>query len=195
VQLQGTGDFQNDPTLGAMTTSVSQGSKRYAVDEVMDHTTIYMRSPLFASLMHGKNWMAIDLQKAGKSLGVDFNSLASQSPSDTLATLEKVGSIQKIDTETVDGVDATHYRATIDISKSKTLKKLEQYVSYHYKPVDVWIGNSNQLPVRLTMSYVVENAGNSIETRMQMDFSNYGEQVNVQVPSASETVDMTKLGG
>jgi len=28
-----------------------------------------------------------------------------------------------------------------------------------------------------------------------MNLSNYGEQVSVKVPSADETLDMTKLGG
>ena len=35
----------------------------------------------------------------------------------------------------------------------------------------------------------------SVEYWREMDLSNYGEQVDVQVPSASNTVDMTKLGG
>ena len=195
VQMQGTGDFQRSPALGKMTMTVAQGGKNYSIDEVMDHTTIYMRSPLFASQLHGKSWMSIDLEKAGKNFRVAFNQLASQSPSDTLAALRKAGSVQKIGTETVDGVEATHYRAKIDIAKNKSLMKLEQYISYKYEPLNVWIGKSNGLPVRMTMAYYVENAGNKIATSMQMDFSKYGEPVNVQVPSANDTVDMTKLGG
>lgn len=196
VEMHGSGDFTNKPALGSLTTSVKTGGKAFEMDEVLKDTRVYMRSPIYSTVLpSGKQWVVIDFQKSAKKLGVNFNQLTSQSPSDTLAALEKVGSVKKIGPETVDGVQTIHYTATIDISKSKALKKLEEAVTYHYEPVQVWIGKDSGLPVRLTMAFVVENAGNSIRTAMKMDYSSYGEQVNVAVPPASETYDMTSLGG
>jgi hypothetical protein len=52
--------------------------------------------------------------------------------------------------------------------------------------VDVWV-NSDGLIEKVVTAYT--------GTKITTTFSKYGESVNVKVPSASETVDIAKLGG
>ena len=161
------------------------------MDEVQKCTTVYMRSSVFSSnLPSGKSWVSINLASAAQKLGVNFAQYTQQDPTDILAALKKAGSVDKIGSETVAGTDTTHYRATIDLEKAPNGKQLEKVTNLKALPVDVWVDGNNLLR-RMTMKY---SAG-ATSTSMQMDLSNYGEPVNVQVPSASETVDMTKLGG
>ena len=41
-----------------------------------------------------------------------------QSPADALALLRKVGSVTEVGTETIDGAQTTHYRATVDVAEA-----------------------------------------------------------------------------
>jgi hypothetical protein len=184
IQMTGNGDFQNAPELGQMHLSVDAAGKTMSLDEIQQGSTIYMRSPQLASVLpHGKSWISVDLPKAGEKLGLNLGNLAQQPPADILKALRGAGSVTKIGDETIDGAKTTHYRATID---SQKLTHSASVASRQPVPVDVWIGSDGLLR-RLTMKY----SG----TALSMDLSNYGEPVNVQVPAARETVDMTKLGG
>lgn len=195
VKMSGSGDFQTNPKLGAMHLSMSVGGQQFAMDEVLQGWTIYMKSPVFsAQLPSGKSWLSLDLEKAGKKLGIDFNKFTQQDPSDMLGALKKAGSLQKIGSETIDGVETTHYKVTIDLTKAPNGRQLMKLTNLESLPADVWIDGQDQLR-RMTESYSVTSSGQTIATSMQIDLSNYGEQVNVQVPSADETVDMTSLGG
>jgi hypothetical protein len=154
-----------------------------------------MKSPLFSSqLPSGKTWMSIDLQKAGNKLGLNTDEFTQQDPTDLLGALRKAGSLKKVGSETIDGVDTTHYSVTIDLAKAPNGAKLEKVANLKSLPVDVWVDGNNQVR-RLTESYTATSSGQSVATNMQIDLSNYGEQVHVPVPSANDTVDMTSLGG
>jgi hypothetical protein len=191
VSMNGTGDFQSSPKLGSMQLSLGVAGKQISMNEVQKGTTVYMRSSVFSSnLPAGKTWVSVDLASAANKLGVNLAQYTQQDPTDILAALRKAGSVDKIGSETVAGVGTTHYRATIDLEKTPNGKQLEKVTNLKALPVDVWIDGNNLLR-RMTMKYSAGTAS----TTMQMDLSNYGEQVNVQVPSTSETVDMTKLGG
>ncbi|HEV2590865.1 MAG TPA: LppX_LprAFG lipoprotein, partial [Gaiellaceae bacterium] len=195
VKMTGTGDFQTSPKLGSMHLSMNVTGKTFDMDEVLQGWTIYMKSPVFsAQLPAGKSWVSLDLQKAGQKLGLDFNKFTQQDPSDMLGALKKAGSLQKLGSETIDGVDTTHYHVTIDLAKAPNGPQLMKLTNLKSLPADVWIDGQDQLR-RMKESYSVTTGGQTISTSMQMDLSNYGEQVNVQVPSSSETLDMTKLGG
>ena len=195
VKMTGSGDFQTSPKLGSMHLEMDVAGRHVVMDEVMQGWTVFLKSPLFASrLPGGKHWMSVDLQKASAKLGVNLSQYTQQDPTDILGALKKAGSVSKIGSETVDGVDTTHYRATVDLSKAPNGKRLQQLTQLKSLPVDLWIGGDNLLR-RMVMHYSATVSGQTAATNMQMDLSNYGEQVNVQVPSASDTIDMTNLGG
>jgi LppX_LprAFG lipoprotein len=195
IQMTGNGDFQTSPALGSMSLTLSGSGVNSTMDEVTHGTMIYLRSPLFTSnLPQGKSWLSLDLQKAAAKLGLNMSQFTQQSPTDTLQALEKAGSVTKVGTDVIDGTPTTHYRATIDLSKASNGAKLEQLTHLKTVPVDVWIDSENLLR-RVSESYSMTASGQQVSTRMNMLFSNYGEPVNVTVPSATDTIDMTTLGG
>ncbi len=195
VKMVGSGDFQSTPKLGALHLSLTASGRQITMDEVLKGLTIYMKSPLFsAQLPSGKSWMSVDLRKAGNKLGLNTDEFTQQDPTDLLAALKKAGSVKKVGSETINGVDTTHYAVTIDLAKAPNGAALEKVANLKTLPVDVWVDGNNQVR-RLTESYTTTSSGQSVATTMQIDLSNYGEQVDVQVPSAKDTVDMTSLGG
>jgi hypothetical protein len=194
ITMTGDGDFQNNPTLGELTMSVSGGLRNLTMQAVMEGTTMYMTSDfLRAGLPGGKTWMSMDIAKATKALGVDLGSMSSQSPTQALAQLRKNAAVAEVGHETLDGVDTTHYTAVIDSAYvSKLRKALGETVTY--APVDVWIGSDN-LVRRIRMSYSQSGtaAVPASAMEMTMDLSHYGEPVRVSVPSPDETFDVTDL--
>jgi hypothetical protein len=188
MQMTGVGDFQNDPKLGGLSIKMDGAGQHATVDTVLSGSTVYMRSPLFSKVVPSGKWLALDLDKAGKQLGVDVTQFAQQSPTDTLQALKKAGSVTKVGDETVDGVSTTHYRALIHPVRIGSLQGTGRI------PIDVWIDGDGLLR-RLTESFSARAAGQTAATSVTMNLSDYGEKVFVKVPSADETLDMTKLGG
>lgn len=189
VAMKGSGDFDNEAKTGAMTLTALVGGLSIEIDEVLDGAVVYMKSPVFsAGLPKGKTWLRLDLQKAAAQQGFDLGGLLSQKPTDSLAQLQAVGDVTKVGEEEIDGAQTTHYRATIDPAKlPKQLVKLNAtFGAYH-----VWIGNDDGYVRRLRMTYSVQQQ----RIAMTMNFSDFGKDVSVVVPPASETYDATNLSG
>lgn len=195
VSLTGSGDFSNTQRVGTLDATFTASGLTGKIREIMDGTTIYMSSPLFAgSLPSGKKWMKLDLQKVGKSQGIDFSSLMARSPTQAFQQLEAAATVKEIGAETIDGVATTHYRIEhLDLAKLPQGAKLEALAHPKYGPIDVWIGNGNGYIYRETLSVTYAVSGQSTTMKMSTSFSRFGESVHVTPPSASETVDGSSL--
>jgi hypothetical protein len=115
---------------------------------------MFIKSPAFSSdLPDGKTWAKIDLTKAAKAMGQDPSKLMQQlnpgsDPTQLLDMLGKAsGGVDKVGTETVAGVETTHYHATIDLAKlvqengatQAEAEQLRKMIGAQDLPVDVWI--------------------------------------------------------
>lgn len=191
VMMTGEGDFDNAKHQGTMEVHAKVAGVDVQIDEVLDGTSIYLRSPLLAAAIpSGKTWMKLDLEKLGRSQGVDFSALLSQNPTQTFTQLQASRNVTKVGEETIDGVDTTHYRGRLDLTK---LKQLQGATA---QPYDVWIGNDDGYVHRMKLGYSVNGQSMS----MTMDFSDFGKGVIVAVPSQSDTFDagakaLEQLGG
>jgi hypothetical protein len=183
VTMTGDGDFDSVKHVGSMTVHVGLQGIDMQIDEVQDGTTIYMKSPLLgAALPQGKTWVKIDLEQVGKSKGFDFSQLMGQDPSQSFSQLEASGRVTKIGDETIDGAETTHYRGHIDTAK---LPPAFAHLAAKYGAYDVWVGKDDGYVRRLQTSYTVAKQSVS----MTMNFSDFGKDVSVEVPPASETAD------
>lgn len=195
IALNGQGDFDNAKKLGSVHATFTAGGLNGAIDEVVNGTTIYLKSPLFgAALPAGKTWLKLDLEKFGQSQGIDLSALTSQNPADALDQLARTGSVTEVGDETIGGADTTHYRAHIDPSKVPQGKKLQALANAKYGPVDLWIGKDDGYVHRMHTSYTVKPTGTTAaqSVAFTMDFSDFGKMVDVSVPPAAQTVDATK---
>ncbi len=151
-------------------------------------------------LPDGKTWVKVDLQRSLKKLGVNLAKLGGgESPTAALAQLRGSKDAKKLGTETVDGVQTTHYRVKVnlDAALARATPKQRQAVQQLLRAaredgvdvtptkVDVWIGDDG-LVRRLT-----EKLG-TVGT-VTMTFSDYGAPVQIEAPPASETSDLSTL--
>jgi LppX_LprAFG lipoprotein len=193
VDISGSGDFDNTSHQGSMTAHATLGGIDLQIDEILDGTTIYMKSPLFAAtLPAGKTWVKLDLQKFGKTKGIDFSALMSQDPNQSFAQLQASGQVTEVGEETLYGVSVIHYRGHIDVSKLPQGAQIEAFTKAKYGPYNVWIGKDDGYvhQIALTYSYVAPNVGRQKAT-ITTTFSDFGKTVTVNVPSDADVVDAT----
>jgi hypothetical protein len=199
VILTGTGDFDNVKHLGSIAVDFSLAGLTGTIDEVIDGTTLYMRSPLFAAgLPKGKTWLKLDLQKAAAAQGFDLSTLGTQDPTQTLAQLASLANVREIGNEQIGGVDVTHYRGRITKLPGATTAKAKAFLEgATYGPYDVWIGKDDGYVRRVKFGF---STAQKQHIAVTSDFSDFGTDVNVSVPAAAETYDATSksipgLGG
>jgi hypothetical protein len=166
----------------------------------------YLKMPetLFGGLLGSGKWFKMP------NLG-DANSavpgLGQSDPSQFLAYLETVSAgVTKVGTETIRGVETTHYEATLDLAKAidradvpESLRDdLGEIVQKHgasfTMPADVWVDNdglARRVQLKLDLAQV---AGTDRETglpvmTMSMDFYDFGVPVHVEAPPADEVTE------
>src|SRR5919109_3953184 len=158
-----------------------------------DGLVMYMHSDLFGAALGGKEWMKLDMERAGESLGIDMGAMSGgqSSPAEQLKMLEKVsGGITDEGREQIRGVETTHYRATIDLSKDPMFDKLSELTGQTEMPVDVWIDGQQRVR-RMEWEQVMRQAGVEAHAKIVMEFVRFGVPVDIDIPDDDEAFDAT----
>jgi hypothetical protein len=147
---KGSGVFNNDAEgSGRASLELPALGRTLHMDMVFRGETLYVKSSVFhddPTFPKGKDWVAVNRHKAAKAEGLDLNSLGPQS---TVAFLRgSKGDDHKVGTDTVRGIETTHYRFTVDLAAAarkakgkaaKTLRKMVKLTGVSTYPFDVWI--------------------------------------------------------
>ena len=191
------------------------GSSTLQIQEIIDGLTIYVKLPssIAQKLPGAKPWLKVDLAKLASSSGIPgLSSLgsnpASSDPSQLLQYLKAVsGSITKVGTEQVNGVQTTHYRATIDLDRvpnalpassrasgRQAIQALEKSSGTHQLPVDAWIDSQN-LVRRMQLSFSSTSSGQRVTALTTIDIPEYGPHSAPAIPPADPVTDAGALLG
>jgi hypothetical protein len=134
-----------------------------------------------------------------------FSSPMSSNPSQMLNYLRAASSsVVSAGRERVGGVETTHYRAQLDLSKvpdavpsadraavQHALSAMEQQLNVSTIPVDVWI-DAHHLVRPILMSFSGNAAGQTLTQTIEMDVFDYGPQPRPTLPPADQ---VATLGG
>jgi hypothetical protein len=177
---------------------------------VQDGSIAYVRLPAIADqLPAGTSWVKTNTRHPRGSVDLDqFHQLTGSDPRNTLDLLRAVsGEVETVGAGTVHGVSTTHYRATIepsDYAKFVLAGKRDQLGSLADQlvarsgigamPVDVWVDGSG-LVRKLAISFAAKQPSTTDVTEASMTFELYdlGEDVQIELPAASEVVDASAL--
>jgi hypothetical protein len=171
---------------------------------------VYMKLPVLTKLLPGgKPWIKMDLAALGKQAGIDISQFTqfTNDPSRMVDWLRAAsGDVTTVGTETIDGVDTTHYKATIDIDKYPdlvppeqrdlmrnavdTLKDATHVDSF---PMHVWVDNDGLVrQVRTVLTQTIQGKTMNVVTAER--FYDFGAPVDIQLPADSEATDIASLG-
>jgi hypothetical protein len=89
--------------------------------ELLDGFTLYMSAPfLTENLPGGKKWLKMDIQKVGQAAGCSlgaFQQPGQGDPSQWIQFLRSASQMKKVGTDTVRGVETTHYKGVSNLDK------------------------------------------------------------------------------
>ena len=147
---------------------------------------VYLRLPGFAAqFLGGATWAEVPLGAMGST---------TTDPTGFLDALRGVTEVDRVGTDTIRGVEATHYRGTISLAEA--LRRAPEARREGLRraigddatlPVDVWVDGQDR-PVR----FVANFAAGGAEASVRLDLFDYGADITVVAPPADE---VTSLGG
>jgi len=201
-------------TTAKMTTKLNMGGQSINADGSVDYTTtpanmaMTMQSPALADqsiemrLVDKVLYMNMGQMTNNKFVSYDLSDAKNLPPgmdqlTNTLNPLaafdsfeEGIKSVVFVGDEDVDGEQLGHYKITVDTSKIDQFKELPTQAqlpdNVNY---DLWLDDQNRMR-KMTMKL---ESGTPMET--EVEFSKWGESVDIAAPPASEVVDGTKMAG
>ena len=180
---------------------------------VADGEAMYMQAPFF-EMLGVEGWISMTPEDMGTSAEAMGLGAGAYDFTQTLESLRGVtGEPEAVGQEDVRGVETTHYEATMNLAEALDQAPAEQREQLEAAfeqlgggkeladvelPVDVWIDADN-LPRRLRMDmgamFAAAGTGDG-EMSMTMEMFDYGEPVEIDVPSAEEVTPFKEaLGG
>jgi hypothetical protein len=192
-----TGDAEMEMRFSGPATKLFSGGIEM---RVVDHTA-YMKLPASLGSMFGNGkWLKIPNIGAADTTAPGAGET---DPSKFLAYLETVSSnVTKVGTETIRGVETTHYQASLDLGKAADradvpaslrdeLRRLLGAKANSAIPADVWVdGNGLARRVKMTIELgvptVAAPAGDPIKIAVSMDLYDFGVPVHVVAPPADQ---------
>lgn len=208
IPVAGSGVLDQTTHQGSFSMSVTvPGAGPMRIDEIVDGKVFYIHLPpgLPGGLPAGKSWIKIDLTALGKKAGIDIGALQESGAgqlSQYLGFLKAAGDARRVGTDTVRGVQTTHYAASIDFAKAgkalggdagKALQQVETSLGVASMPVDVWV-DSQQLVRRLTATFSTRGVV-PVSMSMTLDVLRYHVPVHVTAPPAGQVLDASALAG
>lgn len=185
------------------------GSNGMRMAMILEDGVMYMKLPaaLTSQLpsIAGKGWLRFDL---GKLKGLPgMSSLGSDpmmsDPSQMLQYLRGASAgVSNLGHDQVDGVETTHYRATVSLDRllssglpsaqQSLIQRLQQSTGLSGFPMDVWIG-PHHLVRRIAMSIPIHVNGASLQENATVDITDYGPQPRPTPPPADQVTDLASL--
>ncbi len=176
-------------------TAQGESIEQRVVDQVL-----YQKSP-DQKAPGGKSWIKIDLKKVAAQQGLSNQQIGD--PAQTAAYSKAITDkdVKKVGTEKIDGVNTTHYKVTVDVSKLPGGDRMSQQLGPTL-PMQVWLddeGRLRQQQIDMTLeapasaSAKPDNSASSDQLKMStvMQFSDFGTEVDAEAPPAEQVTDMT----
>jgi hypothetical protein len=211
VTGSGTEIFDQRDQRGILSLRVDAEGHISTAETQYSDRALYMRLPgsRGSSITHGKPWVKVDLRGVGAALGINFSALASagaSSPSQMLSYLKAAsGQVTRVGAEVVQGVQTTHYRATIDYERyagsvppgqrtaaRASIAALERLTGLRDQSVDVWVDGQHRVRrEELTFHECVAGASEPTQIHLKLELYDFAVQAIPAPPPGNEVADIT----
>jgi hypothetical protein len=217
VSFTADGLFDYDDSTGSMTLDMGSLLPLEGVGQFelrMVDETLYMRLPslMGLGLPTDKEWVSLEPGKAleGAGFGGFDPSSMQQDPAQLLRLLRASSEVTEAGTATIRGVETTRYTAKLDLRKSieasakeleltaeqrallrQAAEQLVDQVETDTLPVEVYV-DADGLLRRLALDLSMNVEGQALSMKQTTDFYDFGVDVDVEAPPASQVFDLTK---
>jgi hypothetical protein len=200
----GSGIFNSKQRTGRLKMKLNASGREIPVDSFVDGDVLYLRSPAFAqATTQSKQWIKLNLATLGSAQGsTDLSGIldASPTPANALAYLQGSSTVDKIGSESVGGVDTTHYSVSANLDRAAehasgaTRDAVQGVISQSgvkNLPLEVWVDGNGYIR---KVSYD-EHAGRRQAATVTMELHDFGGPVAITAPPSDSVVDLTRMVG
>ncbi|MEV0170798.1 DUF1396 domain-containing protein [Streptomyces sp. NPDC050803] len=192
--------------MGMKMTALDQGADGSVEIRLVDKAMYLGGNAEMAKEMDGKSWMKFDMSVLGdEALGGSTAGAgqAEQNPAAESTFLTGAEDVKKVGTETVDGVETTHYKGTLTLdelrdsfknedkaTREKREKSVEQYeeMGIDELTMDMWIDGDDH-----TKQFRMQGEADKGPLDMTITFLDINQPVTVKAPPAKDTVDLAEM--
>ena len=185
----------------------------FDMEIILDDGIMYMSTATFAAAgaptgaLGDKEWVSIDLNdvvpgyESFAELGTGQND-----PSQAFEYLKGAEDVELVGTEDIDGESTQHLRGTLNLQTAldelpaeaqeelrATMQELEAQIGQTSLPFEAWVDGEGRVR---RMSYAMESgpeAPQSFSLEMTLDITDYDAELDFEVPSPNEAVDLSEL--
>jgi hypothetical protein len=215
IDMSGSGAFDYRESLGSLTYRMElPGLGDERMDVRMVGTKMFLRMPGALggeALTGGKEWLGFDLGKSLSTAGLgNFDFTRQQDPAQTLRYLRAASTdVSEAGSAEVRGVETTRYLGRMDFRKAlvagldelgmsaadqekarQGMESMLEQLGSDSVPFEVFVDGDGLLR-RLKMDMGTTIAGAELAMEMQMDYFDFGVDVDVQAPPARSVLDIT----
>ncbi|MEV5809314.1 MULTISPECIES: LolA-like protein [Streptomyces] len=207
VKAEAQMQLEPEPAMSMKMTALDQGGGQSAEIRLVDKAMYIGGGAEAAKEMDGKSWMKFDLAALGAG-GEELDQLGSASQADKNPATESTfltgaKDVEKVGTETVDGVETTHYKGTVTLAdlektldgedkatREKRQKSLEQYekMGLDKLTMDMWVDGDEH-----TKQFRMRGDAAKGPLDMTITFLGFNEPVKVAAPPAKDTMDLAEM--
>ncbi|MEU0110915.1 hypothetical protein ABZ313_36895 [Streptomyces sp. NPDC006251] len=198
MTANGQGAVDLDDGDSVMTvTAEGQRIEQRVVDQVL-----YQKLPK-GQAPGGKPWIRIDLGKVAAQQGSGEQPVGDPARSAAFAKAITDKDVTEKGTDTVDGVETTRYRVSVDVADLPGGDALRRQVGPTL-PMDVWLDEQGRMrrqqfdmtlsaPAAATQrsSTDASSSPQKVTVRTLMEFTDFGTEVEAEAPPAGQVTDMT----
>ncbi|MER7802179.1 DUF1396 domain-containing protein [Streptomyces parvulus] len=207
VKAEAQMQLEPEPAMSMKMSALDQGGGQSAEIRLVDKAMYIGGGAEAAKEMDGKSWMKFDLAALGAG-GEELDQLGSASQADKNPATESTfltgaKDVEKVGTETVDGVETTHYKGTVTLAdlektldgedkatREKRQKSLEQYekMGLDKLTMDMWVDGDEH-----TKQFRMRGDAAKGPLDMTITFLGFNEPVKVAAPPAKDTMDLAEM--
>jgi hypothetical protein len=176
---------------------------------IIDGSTMYMRLPQLAETGLPTEWVKMDLSGSVRGFEDLMELGAGQNdPSNAFGYLQGAEDAVELGTETIDGVETTHYEVTVDLREALadvpnelrdemrlSLSQFRRAFGDTTLPFEVWV-DGDGLARRIVYRMASDGgAMGPFSMDMRVHISDYGEDFELDLPADRDVTDVTELVG
>jgi len=164
-------------------------------------------APPWEYLQIGGNWFKINRDAYEQAIGTGGLSPTNNDPSQLLRFLAATGTVTRVGTEVIGGVQTTHYHAVTELSRyaatvprseqqaaAASIATLEAELGATTLPIDAWVDDQQRVRrISFAASGICTTSGAADET-ITMDFFDYGPQAAPAIPSGALDITSQAAG-
>lgn len=192
---------QQGAGASALPTSGKPMPARYTEDAMY----VNLGDGLASTAGKGKHWIKYDYDKLAEQSGASGalikDQMQNNNPARSVDLLLASGKVKKIGSETVKGEKTDHYGGTVEVaelarmqSEKLSEKELEQLADqleqqgFKTQKIDLWIDGDDLLVKKQERA-----KGKNGEMKSTVYYSDYGTEVSVEAPPASDTLSFEEV--